>query len=423
MRRLPRKVGNGAGGQAGRAAARAGGKSAGGAIAQAAGPAGGVGPAGPGGKSAGGAIAQGRAGESRIGAPGSGNAQFIAALPAPARMGAAGGGGSGRACRGCGGTIGAGRRANARYCGDKCRMRTTAGRSRNGDRAPIGPDKCLYCNASIGERRRRFGSDYCGNWCNMRAKRPQKRHSGAGVPYSRAGMGERERRAREKEHHVSPSCRYCGMPMPPGRGASAIYCGAKCGSRRARERGIPASLADYRDADEDERRRRREPEQSMRRTCRYCGSALPADCSPKMRLCGNECRRRTAIDLRRHYDAAVRFEDASEAERERRRSGPEPRFCKRCGDRIPDRSRRKRYCGGECGQRAAYESYRSNPVAVEVNKARQREYARRRYATPEGKAAYLAASKRYQERLKGGGKGGPPLRRTISRRARGAAPS
>lgn len=106
----------------------------------------------------------------------------------------------------------------------------------------------------------------------------------------------------------------------------------------------------------------------------------------------------------------MHYEDAAAAERERRRSGPPPRSCERCGTAIPGKSMRKRYCGDECARRAAYESYRRDPAAVAANRARLREYARRRYATPEGRAAYLAASKRYQERVRNGGKG-PPLQR------------
>lgn len=145
-------------------------------------------------------------------------------------------------------------------------------------------------------------------------------------------------------------------------------------------------------------------------TCRYCGKPLPKVRSPKLRLCSDECRKRTASEQRMHPQVRVQFEDATEAERARRRAGAQPRHCKRCNKRIPAKSMRKRYCGDECAQRAAYESYRSNPAAVEENRARQREYARRRYATPEGRASYLAASKRYQERIKSGGEG-PPLRR------------
>lgn len=135
-------------------------------------------------------------------------------------------------------------------------------------------------------------------------------------------------------------------------------------------------------------------------TCRYCGGPLPKNRRPQTRLCSDRCRKRTAVEARLHPEVRVQFEKAGEAERRRRTEPKKPVYCDQCGKRIPEKSMRTRYCSDACSKRGAYESYRSNPAAVELNRTRNREYARRRYATAAGKASYLAASKRYHMRLK-----------------------
>ncbi len=135
-------------------------------------------------------------------------------------------------------------------------------------------------------------------------------------------------------------------------------------------------------------------------TCRYCGGPLPKDRRPQTRLCSDRCRKRTAVESRLHPEVRVQFEEASKAERRRRTEPKKPLYCDQCGKRIPEESMRTRYCSNACSKKGAYESYRSNPAAVELNRTRNREYARRRYATAAGKASYLAASKRYHIRLK-----------------------
>ena len=117
-------------------------------------------------------------------------------------------------------------------------------------------------------------------------------------------------------------------------------------------------------------------------------------------MCSDRCRKRTAVEARLHPDVRVQFEEAGEAERRRRTEPKKPLYCDQCGKRIPEKSMRTRYCSDGCSKKGAYESYRSNPAAVELNRTRNREYARRRYATAAGKASYLAASKRYHIRLK-----------------------
>ena len=125
-------------------------------------------------------------------------------------------------------------------------------------------------------------------------------------------------------------------------------------------------------------------------------------------MCSDMCRKRTARDARLHPEARVQFEEASKAERRRRTEPRKPLHCNQCGKLIPEGSMRTRYCSDGCSKRGAYESYRSNPAAVELNRSRNREYARRRYATAEGKASYLAASKRYHVRLKAAAEGVEP---------------
>lgn len=191
--------------------------------------------------------------------------------------------------------------------------------------------------------------------------------------------------------------------MQGGRQGPAAYCSKACKVRMTRERsrkGMHSAHLDYRDADATERRRRRAPEPARPTTCRYCGGPLPKNRRPQTRLCGDRCRKRTAADARLHSEARVQFEEASAAERKRRTEAKKPRYCDQCGKRIQEDTMRKRYCSDACSKKGAYESYRSNPAAVELNRVRNREYARRRYATAEGKASYLAASKRYHDRLK-----------------------
>ena len=127
-------------------------------------------------------------------------------------------------------------------------------------------------------------------------------------------------------------------------------------------------------------------------------------------MCSDRCRKRTSVESRLHPNVRVHFEEASESERRRRTEPKKPLYCDQCGKLIPEKSMRTRYCSNACSKKGAYESYRSNPAAVELNRTRNREYARRRYATAAGKASYLAASKRYHIRLKAAaaGKAAPP---------------
>lgn len=147
-------------------------------------------------------------------------------------------------------------------------------------------------------------------------------------------------------------------------------------------------------------RRRSTAKTARPTTCRYCGGPLPKNRRPQTRLCSDRCRKRTAVESRLHPEVRVQFEEASKAERRRRTEPKKPLYCDQCGKRIPEESMRTRYCSNACSKKGAYESYRSNPAAVELNRNRNREYARRRYATAAGKASYLAASKRYHIRLK-----------------------
>ena len=318
---------------------------------------------------------------------------------------AAGDGGRGRACGRCGRPIGPGRRANARYCGEQCRLRGAgSGGSGGRGRGRAGSRKCRYCGSPIGADRP-ARTIYCGQWCGSRANGPPGRHSSPGVPYAKASKRERERRSMEKERHESPACRYCGVPVPAGGRAGSIYCGRECRGRAERERyKVWGSSDDYRDAGEAERRRRRAPEAKRPTTCQYCGGPLPKNRTPRTRLCSDACRKRTAIEGRLHPEVRTQFEDAGEAERRRRAAARQPRTCDHCGGVIAGLTR-KRYCSDKCARDGAREEYRRDPAAVALNRARQREYARRRYATAGGRASYLAASKRYHDRLKAAAKG------------------
>ena len=291
------------------------------------------------------------------------------------------------ATRGRGASTAAARRAAGQKRGPR-----EAGRvvGKGGRRA-----ECLYCAAPFDAAASGRKSSFCGSWCRARACRPSRGGHSPGVPYARAGQRERDYRKRAKEQHDSPQCRYCGARLARGRvPASVAYCSEGCRRRVASERPrIPASAADYRDAGEAERRRRRAPPPKRPTTCRYCGRALPKGGPPMLRMCSDECRERTTAEQRR-YPVRTHYNDAGKAEQRRRRAPPPPRICKRCGGRIPDESQRSSYCGDLCARRAVYEAYRRNPAALELNRARQRAYARKRYATPEGRAAYLAASKR-----------------------------
>ena len=122
--------------------------------------------------------------------------------------------------------------------------------------------------------------------------------------------------------------------------------------------------------------------------CRFCGELV--DLSRRMgsiRYCSDECKRK------QHNRARC----------EKRRVGRKAMECGHCGATMPlDTHLQQRYCNARCREAPSRVPLRNDEARHERAKGQQREYMRRMYRTPEGKAKQYKRNKAYMDRRKAG---------------------
>ncbi len=143
--------------------------------------------------------------------------------------------------------------------------------------------------------------------------------------------------------------------------------------------------------------------------CPRCGKPVPerrGPRGPQPSYCSRRCSRAAYTD-RRRADPVLAAQD-----RKRAREASHARYlaarvvlythCAHCNKPMPKLPMRKgpqpRYCSSQCSNDSRYARRRATPELLARDRERLRKYAAARYATPEGRAAQLAATRRSRER-------------------------
>lgn len=140
--------------------------------------------------------------------------------------------------------------------------------------------RCDHCQGPLPEGAR-ADARFCGERCRKAAYR--ERHDPTMLSRLRRGAPEELERLAPQRH-----CEVCGVPLPWELRRDAHFCSAACRKTAARRRthderirrvaiqqGIPAGVAGF-----------------LRRACAYCGVFLTEDKRADSLFCSSRCRKR-----------------------------------------------------------------------------------------------------------------------------------